>query len=192
MKVILLTELRGKGGEGDIVEVAQGYADNYLFPNRMAIEATPGNVKQLEERRHNIAKREEKRIGDAEAAAAKLEGQIIKVDARIGDEGQLFGSVTSQMIADAISEQLGVEIDRRRVERTASIKMAGIHSVAVNLYREISAGIKVQVGDDDLLRSLAEARIIPRPEGLAPVEEAVEETEEVLAELVEETEEAAE
>jgi len=192
MKVILLTELRGKGGEGDIVEVAQGYADNYLFPNRMAIEATPGNVKQLEERRHNIAKREEKRIGDAEAAAAKLEGQIIKVDARIGDEGQLFGSVTSQMIADAISEQLGVEIDRRRVERTASIKMAGIHSVAVNLYREISAGIKVQVGDDDLLRSLAEARIIPMPEGLAPVEEAVEETEEVLAELVEETEEAAE
>lgn len=193
MKVILLTELRGRGGEGDIVEVAQGYADNYLFPNRMAIEATPGNVKQLEERRHNIAKREEKRIGDAEAAAAKLEGKIVKVNARIGDEGQLFGSVTSQMIADAISEQLGVEVDRRRVERTANIKMAGIHNVAVNLYREISAAIRVQVGDDDLLRSLAEARIIPMPEGLAPVaEEVVEEPEAALAELVEETEEAAE
>ena len=67
MKVILLGELKGKGGEGDVVEVAQGFAENYLFPNRMALPATKGNMKQLEERRHNIAKREEKRIADAEA-----------------------------------------------------------------------------------------------------------------------------
>ena len=65
MKVILLGELRGKGGEGDIVEVAQGYAENFLFPNKIAQPATPGNIKQLEERRHNIAKREEQRIADA-------------------------------------------------------------------------------------------------------------------------------
>ena len=67
MKVILLGELRGKGGEGDIVEVAQGYAENFLFPNKIAQPATPGNIKQLEERRHNIAKREEQRIADANA-----------------------------------------------------------------------------------------------------------------------------
>ena len=70
MKVILLGELKGKGGEGDVVEVAQGFAENYLFPNRMALPATKGNMKQLEERRHNIAKREEKRIADAEALKA--------------------------------------------------------------------------------------------------------------------------
>lgn len=66
MKVILLDELRGKGGEGDLVEVAQGYAENYLFPNKIAQPATPGNIKQLEQRRHNIEKREEKRIADAD------------------------------------------------------------------------------------------------------------------------------
>ena len=91
MKVILLSELRGKGGEGDIVDVAQGYAENYLFPQRIAIAATKGNIKQLEERRHNIAKREEQRIADAEATKAALEGKSVTVEAKVGEEGQLFG-----------------------------------------------------------------------------------------------------
>ena len=147
MKVILLGELRGKGGEGDIVDVAQGYAENYLFPKRLAIKATPGNVKQLEERRHNIAAREEKRIADAEATKATLEGKTVRVVARVGEEGQLFGSVTSAMIVDAIKQQLDIDVDRRRVERNASIKTAGIHQVTVNLYREISALVTVSVGD---------------------------------------------
>ena len=94
MKVILLGELRGKGGEGDVIDVAQGYAENYLFPNKIALPATPGNIKQLEERRHNIAKREEKRIADAKALKEALEGKTVVVDARVGEEGQLFGSVT--------------------------------------------------------------------------------------------------
>ena len=106
MKVILLGELRGKGGEGDIVEVAQGYAENFLFPNKIAQPATPGNIKQLEERRHNIAKREEQRIADAIATKAALDGKLVTVDARIGEEGQLFGSVTTAQIADAIEAQL--------------------------------------------------------------------------------------
>ena len=102
MKVILLGELKGKGGEGDVVEVAQGFAENYLFPNRMALPATKGNMKQLEERRHNIAKREEKRIADAEALKAALDGKTVLIDAKVGDEGQLFGSVTNVMVADAV------------------------------------------------------------------------------------------
>ena len=85
MKVILLSELRGKGGEGDIVDVAQGYAENYLFPQRIAIAATKGNIKQLEERRHNIAKREEQRIADAEATKAALEGKSVTVEAKVGE-----------------------------------------------------------------------------------------------------------
>ena len=147
MNVILLGELRGKGGEGDVIDVAQGYAENYLLPKRLAIKATPGNLKQLEERRHNIAKREEKRIADAEAAKAALDAKTVKVDARVGEEGQLFGSVTSTMVADAIKEQLGIEIDRRRVERSTAIKVAGVHEVSVNLYRDIAASVYVVVGD---------------------------------------------
>jgi large subunit ribosomal protein L9 len=148
MKVILLGELRGKGGEGDIVDVAQGFAENYLFPQGVAQPATPGNIKQLEERRHNIAKREEKRIADAEALKAQIDGKLVVVDAKIGEEGQLFGSVTTTMIADAIEQQLGVEIDRKRVGKGQALKTAGVHQVEVNIYREIGATVSVQVGKD--------------------------------------------
>lgn len=146
MKVILLGELRGKGGEGDIVDVAQGYAENYLFPNKIAQPATPGNIKQLEERRHNIEKREAERIAGAEAIKAALEGKSVTVDAKIGEEGQLFGSVTPAQIADAIKAQLDVEVDRKRIGRGNSIKTSGKHAVEINLYREISATINVLVG----------------------------------------------
>ncbi|MDO4807790.1 MAG: 50S ribosomal protein L9 [Coriobacteriales bacterium] len=149
MKVILLGELRGKGGEGDVVDVAQGFAENYLFPNKIAMPATSGNLKQLEERRHNIAKREEKRLADAAALKQILESKSIKVDARIGEEGQLFGSVTSANIADAVKDQLGVEIDRKRVARSQTIKMAGRHEVEVGLYRDINATVVVLVGVDE-------------------------------------------
>lgn len=146
MKVILLGELRGKGGEGDVVEVAQGFAENYLFPKKIAIKATPGNLKQLEERRHNIAIREEKRLADANALKEILEGKSVTVDARIGEEGQLFGSITSAMIADAIKQQLGVEVDRKRISRSHAIKNAGRHEVEVDLYRDIDATVVVLVG----------------------------------------------
>ena len=168
MKVILLGELRGKGGEGDVVDVAQGFAENFLFPRHIAIKATKGNLKQLEERRHNIAKREEKRLADAAALKQTLEGQAITVDARIGEEGQLFGSVTSAMIADAIKQQLGVEVDRRRIARSQSIKMAGRHEVEIDLYRDIDATVVVLVGVTE--------------------EELADEAEEVAEEVVEETE----
>lgn len=146
MKVILLTELRGKGGEGDVIDVAQGFAENYLFPNKIAQPATPGNIKQLEERRHNIAKREEKRIADAEAKRDAIDGKPVTVDARIGEEGQLFGSVTTTQIADAIEAQLGVEVDRKRVGRGTTIKTAGRHEVEVNFYRDVTAKVIVLVG----------------------------------------------
>ena len=174
MKVILLGELRGKGGEGDVVEVAQGFAENFLFPQGIAQPATPGNIKQLEERRHNIAKREEKRIADAEALKAQIDGKLVVVDAKIGEEGQLFGSVTTSMIADAIEQQLGVEIDRKRVGKGQAIKTAGIHQVEVNIYREIGATVSVQVGKT--AEPEPEPEVEEAPE--APEVEVVEETEE--------------
>ena len=169
MKVILLGELRGKGGEGDVVEVAQGFAENYLFPNGIAQPATPGNMKQLEERRHNIAKREEKRVADAEALKAQIDGKVVVVDAKIGEEGQLFGSVTTTMIADAIEQQLGVEVDRKRVGKGQTIKTAGLHKVDINIYREIGATVTVQVGKN--VETEDEAVVEPEAE---VVEEAVE------------------
>lgn len=153
MKVVLLGEIKGKGGEGDVVDVAQGYAENYLFPKKLAVAATKGNLKQLEERRNNIEKREAVRIADANTLKETLEGKSVVVDAKVGDEGVLFGSVTSAMIADAVKAQLGVELDRKRIELGKPIKMAGSHEVAVSLYREIRATLTVLVGvtaDDEV------------------------------------------
>lgn len=187
MKVILLDELRGKGGEGDIVDVAQGFAENYLFPNKIAQPATPGNIKQLEERRHVIAKREETRIANAKALKEQLDGKSVTVDARIGEEGQLFGSVTSAQIVDAIKADLGVEVDRKRITRGATIKTVGNHRVEINLYRDINAAVTVVVGTP-------EQQAAARGEVLEPEasEEAAEGDEQVEAEPEEGADEAAE
>ena len=173
MKVILLTEVQGKGGEGDVVEVARGFFNNYLGPQKKAVLATAGNLKQLEQRRGNIAKREEKRIADAEALKASLEGKKIFVDAKVGEEGVLFGSVTTSMIADAVLAETGVEIDRKRLDVRKAIKTAGEHTVALNIYRDIHVDLQLMVG----VKAVEE------------VEEAVVEAEAVEAET---TEEAAE
>lgn len=172
MKVILLQELKGKGGEGDVVDVAPGFANNYLLPNKLAILATKGNLKQLEQRKHNIAKREENRIADANAVKAKLEGSVVKVEAKVGEEGQLFGSVTAQMIADAIKAATDVDVDKRRIALGHAIKTAGDHEVQISLYREIKTTVKLFVGD---AAAVEETVVEEVAEEVAPAEEVVEE-----------------
>ena len=172
MKVILLQELKGKGGEGDVVDVAPGFANNYLFRQGIAIPATKGNLKQLEQRKHNIAKREENRVADANKMKETLDGSIVKVVAQVGDEGQLFGSVTSQMIADALKESTGIEVDKRRIELGQAIKTAGQHEVSISIYRTIKTTVKLLVVGSE--------------------EELVEETVEEVVEAVEDAPEAAE
>ena len=168
MKVILLAEVKGKGGEGDVVEVANGFANNYLFPKNLAVAATKGNLKQLEQRKHNIATREENRIAEANKTKEILDALTVKVEARVGEEGVLFGSVTAQMIADAVKAQADIDIDRRRVE----IKTA--HEVAIQLYRDIKANLTILVGDADTFAA-AEATEAPAEAEAETAEEATEE-----------------
>ena len=192
MQVILLTELKGKGGEGDVVDVARGFANNYLFPQKLALPATKGNLKQLEQRKHNIAKREEVRLADANATKEALENLTVKVEARVGEEGVLFGSVTAPMIAEALKEQAGIEIDRRRIDLKNAIKTAGEHEVVVSIYREIRSTLKLLVGDAEFFAEEAAAEAEEAAEEAAEevTEEAAEATEEAPAEA--EAEEAAE
>ena len=155
------------------MDVAPGFANNYLMPQGIAILATKGNLKQLEMRKKNIAKREEARLADAAKLQATLDGASVKVDAKVGEEGQLFGSVTAAQIAEAIKESLGVEIDRRRIEAGKAIKTAGQHEVVISIYRDIKATVTLLVGINEV-------------EAEEEVEEAAPEAEEVA------TEEAAE
>ncbi len=178
MKVILTQELKGRGGEGDVIDVAQGFAVNYLIPNRLAIQATKGELKQLEQRRHNIAKRELARTTDANTLKAALDGKSIKVLARVGEEGQLFGSITSAKVAEAIVEQIGVTVDRKQVELGKAIKMVGEHQVAISIYRDIKAIVTVVVADEN-----ADIEIVEEVEA---AEEATEAPEEITEEITEE------
>lgn len=173
MKVILLSEVKGKGGEGDVCDVAPGFANNYLFPQGLAIPATKGNLKQLEQRKHNIAAREENRVESANKTKEALDALTVKVEARVGEEGVLFGSVTSQMIVEAIKEQADIEIDRRRVEMSSAIKTAGEHTVAISLYRDIKAQVSLLVGDAAML---AEEENEEQPSAENEAEQAAEES----------------
>lgn len=175
MKVILLDEIKGKGGEGDVIDVAQGYAENYLIPQKLAVAATKGNLKQLDERRNNIEKREAVRLADANALKAKLEGQKVVVEAKVGEEGILFGSVTAAMIADAVKAQLDIDVDRKRIELGKPIKVAGTHEVSISIYREIRTSIVVLVGveepeAEETVEVEAETEVVEEPETEAAAE----------------------
>lgn len=174
MKVILLQEVKGKGVEGDVIDVAKGFANNYLLPQNIAILATKGNLKQLEQRRHNIEKREAVRTAEAEQTKAAIEAVKLSIEARVGDEGVLFGSVTSQIISDALKAQFDIEIDRKNIDLPAAIKTAGEHEAIASLHRDIKAVIKMFVGDADMLQAAAEAPVEEAPAEAAEEEQAAE------------------
>jgi large subunit ribosomal protein L9 len=156
MKVILLAELKGRGGEGDVIDVARGFANNYLLPAKIAIEATPGNLKQLEQRRHNIKKREEVRMAEAGDFRGVLDGKKVTIQVKVGEAGRLFGSVTASMVAEAIKEQLGVDVDRRKIETHGIIKTVGDHKVEIAVYRDIKADLDVEVKAEGVVEQTAE------------------------------------
>ncbi len=185
MKVILLKELQGKGGEGDVIDVARGFANNFLLTQGYAVRATKGNLKQLEERKKNIAKREEVRIADATALAEKLNAATVRVDAQVGEEGVLFGSVTAPMVAEAIEQQLDIQIDRRRVELGKPIKMVGTYEVPVSLYRDIKGTVTVVVGGGDQMDEESAEAVEAFDEALEIAESPADETVEIDGQLSE-------
>lgn len=185
MKVILLKELKGKGGEGDVIDVARGFANNFLLTQGYAVRATKGNLKQLEERKKNIAKREEVRIADANALAEKLNAATVRVDAQVGEEGVLFGSVTAPMVAEAIEQQLDIQIDRRRVELGKPIKMVGTYEVPVSLYRDIKGTVTVVVGGGDQMDEESAETVEAFDEALEIAESPADETVEIDGQISE-------
>ena len=144
MKVILIDEIRGLGTRGDVVSVKDGYARNYLLPKNLAREATPGNLKSVEQERKKWALLAQKEKEQASKAAESVKGTKVTVQKRVGENGQLFGSVTANEIADALTAK-GLQVDKRRIELGHPIKTLGTHDVEVRLYRAGSAQIQVEV-----------------------------------------------
>jgi large subunit ribosomal protein L9 len=144
MKVILTDEIRGLGTRGDVITVKDGYARNFLFPKKLAREATPGNLKSIEQERKKWAQLSQKERDVAQKAADSVKGMRVSINKRVGEGGQLFGSVTANEIADAL-EAKGITVDKRRIELAHPIKSIGVHDVEVKLHRDVSVPIQVEV-----------------------------------------------
>jgi large subunit ribosomal protein L9 len=144
MQVILRERVEDLGEPGDVVEVKPGYGRNYLIPRGIAYEATAANVRRIEAERGRHAKQEEETLGEARRQAARFEGVSLTFKARAGQEGKLFGSITSADIAEKLAEE-GIEVDRRTIELEEPIKALGVSSVAVRLHPQVRPEIKVWV-----------------------------------------------
>lgn len=144
MQVILRDKIENLGNAGDVVEVRPGYGRNYLIPKGLAYEATQANVRRHEAERAAQGRRDQETLSEARQRAAAIEGVSLTFHARAGQEGKLFGSITSSDIADKLAEQ-GVQIDRRTIELDEPIKSLGVTSVPVRLHPQVRPEIKVWV-----------------------------------------------
>jgi large subunit ribosomal protein L9 len=136
MQVILIKDVDNLGGAHELVEVRPGYARNYLIPQKYAIEASGSNMKVMEERRKQKQKREDKLIAEIAKVTAVLKESPVKLGAKIGTSGKIFGSVTSIQLARAIREQKGYEIDRRRISILDEVKEVGTHKAQIDFGKD--------------------------------------------------------
>jgi large subunit ribosomal protein L9 len=144
MKVILRQNYEALGQIGDVVEVKAGYARNFLIPRKIAYIALKGNIRALEEEKKGAAKKVQQELHAAETLASELEKVSVTIPVQVGEEDKIFGSVTTQMIADALKEK-GYDLDKRKIEIEEPIKSLGIYGISIKLHASVNAKIKVWV-----------------------------------------------
>lgn len=142
MKVILLQDVKKLGKKGDVINASDGYARNFLFPRKLAEEATDNNLHILNNKKENERKQKLAEIEAAQKLAAELKGKEIKITAKTGDSGKLFGAITSKDVAELINTQYKVKVDKKKIVMD-TIKVAGGYEIEVKLYPEVSTKMKV-------------------------------------------------
>lgn len=157
MKVILTDYHEKLGDVGDTVEVKSGYANNYLIPNGLAVPATRGNINQMKLVKQAAVKLEARNIKEAEELAKKLEGLQVTFIVKTGEEGKLYGSITNKDIAEKISEERKIEIDRKKIDMQENIKELGEYEIELRLYKEVKSSAKVIVEPDEKSKELIKA-----------------------------------
>ena len=148
MKVILNKDVKDIGKAGSLVDVSDGYARNYLFPRQLATEATPGAMKEYEERKRAEKRREDLLLAAAQEAAKQLEEAKIVVKAKPGSDGRLYGTITTKEIAEAITKQTEHQVDKRKIELADPIKTLGTHMFNLKLHPQVTAKMKVSVQEE--------------------------------------------
>ena len=145
MEVILKKDVKGSGKAGDVVKVSDGYARNKLIPAGLAVEATPANRKAIEREKAKAKEKFEQDKAAAEDFARRLADKIVIVKTKVGDNGRLFGAITSMDIANAIKEQTGEEVDRRKIVLNRPIKETGVETIEIKPFQDVSAKVVIKV-----------------------------------------------
>ncbi|SRR5690606_27796221 len=145
MEVILIQDVDNLGAKNEVVKVKNGYARNFLLPRQLAVESSPGNRKQLEERLKQVRKKEEKMLAEINSVIAKLKEGALKLGAKTGTSGKIFGSVTSLQVSRAIREQKGYEIDRRKITIPEEVKELGTYKASIDFGNGHTAEVDFEV-----------------------------------------------
>jgi|SRR5690606_30393197 len=145
MKVILLADVKNLGRKGDLVDVAEGYARNFLIPRNLAQIATDANLRSLATEKSHAKAKEQREEEEAKQLAERLQSTVVTVKAKSGEKGRLFGSVTAQDIADAVKKDLDVTIDRKKIDMGEPIKALGTYELKVRVHSRVTANLRVQV-----------------------------------------------
>lgn len=145
MDIILIQDVDNLGGKNELVKVKNGYARNFLIPRGLAVEASPSNKKQLEERLKQVKKKEEKMLAEINSVVAKLKEAPLKVGAKTGTSGKIFGSVTALQISRAIRDQKGYEIDRKKISINEEVKELGTYKATIDFGNGQQADVEFEV-----------------------------------------------
>ena len=145
MKVILVEDVKALGKKGEMVNVSDGYARNMLFPKKLALEASAKNINDLKLKKAHDEKVAKEQLADARAFAEELAKAQVKVSVKVGEGGKVFGSVSSKEIAEAVKEQMHLDIDKKKIQLKEQIKTLGTHIVSVKLHPEVTAELNVSV-----------------------------------------------
>lgn len=147
MKVILKADIKGVGKKGEVINASDGYARNFLFPRNLALEATEGNLASLQEKKDSEKFRKQEEFKEARELAKKLGGVTVSFKVKTGENGRLFGSITTKDIAEELKNQHGIDIDKRKIVLDEAIKSIGKYNLEVKVYPDVSAKLKVEVLD---------------------------------------------
>lgn len=148
MKVIFIKDVKGKGKKGEIKNVADGYAHNFLIKNGYAVEATPANLKKLEAQKKKAAQQAQQELEEAKQLQEKLANIQVEISANSGEGGRLFGSITSKQIAEQLLKQHNIKVDKRKIEMEDAIRSLGVTRVDIKLHPEVTATLAVHVVEE--------------------------------------------
>ena len=147
MKVVLLEDVKSLGKKGEIVEVSEGYARNFIIPKKLGVEASPKNLNDLRQQKLNEEKKQAEILAEAEAVAEALKDKVVKLSIRVGKEGKVFGQISTKEIADEAKKQFGLEIDKKKMVSDA-IKAAGTYKIQVKLHPKVVGELTVEVKEE--------------------------------------------